>query len=277
MPVPPKLGLVAGGGDLPRLIAAACREQRRPLFVAAIDGVCDPATVAGSDHLWLDVAAVGRLVEALRAAGCAEVVLAGHVARPDFARLRPDWQGVKLLPRVLQAAARGDDALLRTLVAFLEEQGFAVIGADDVVAGLLAPAGPLGRLAPSAEDEADIRRGFAVVRALGALDVGQAAVVRNGLVLGVEAAEGTDALLARCATLQPAGRGGVLVKLPKPGQERRVDLPVIGVATVAAAAAARLAGIAVATGGALVVDRAAVAAAADAAGLFAVGCAEEPA
>jgi hypothetical protein len=268
-----KLGIIAGGGGLPRLIAAACREESRPIFVAAIAGACEAATVAGADHAWIDMAAVGKLVAALRAHGCREVVFAGPVPRPDFARLRPDLQGLALLPKVIAAALKGDDALFRTLVEYLEAQEFSVVGADDLLGELLAPAGPLGRVTPSADDLTDIARGIAAARALGASDKGQAAVVQGGVVREVETSDGTDALLARCARFKGATPRGVLVKTAKPGQERRVDLPTIGAATVAGAAAAGLAGIAVEAGGVLIIDRSAVRQAADRAGLFVVGVA----
>lgn len=266
-----KLGIIAGSGELPRLVIAACRDRGRPAYVAAIAGACEPATVERCEHSWFDIAAVGRLVDSLRRHACREVVLAGPVRRPDLGQLRPDWQGLRLLPKVARAYMRGDDALLRTLVGFLEEQGFRVVGADQLIADLAAPAGALGRIMPSKDDRADIERGFLAARAIGALDIGQAAVVRGGQVLALEAAEGTDAMLRRSAEIAPPGKGGVLVKAAKPGQERRVDLPTIGTATVSAAAAARLNGIAVEAGAALVIDRAAVARAADEAGLFVVG------
>lgn len=265
------LGLIAGGGALPAAILAALAAQGRPSFTVAITGNCDPATVVNRPHVWRDIAAVGGILAALRDAGCVEVLLAGRMGRPDFSALLPDWQGIKLLPRVIKAATRGDDALIRTLVEYFEEQGFRIVGTDAVASALVAPAGVLGAVHPSEADAVDIARAAAVVRALGALDVGQAAVVRDGLVLGVEAAEGTDALLARCSTLNGPQQGGVLLKAVKPGQERRVDLPTIGVTTVQNAAAARLAGIAIQAGSALVLDRAALVAAANAAGMFVVG------
>lgn len=266
-----RLGIIAGAGDLPVRLAVAAQAAGRNPFVVALRGAAEPGDFAPWQHLALEPAQVGRVTTALRQAGCAEIVLAGRIERPSFARLKPDWQGIRLLPRVVAAAREGDDALLRALIGFLEEEGFRVVGAEEVLVDLLAPEGALGRLEPGPDDWRDIVRAVRVVRALGALDVGQAAVVRDGLVLGVEAAEGTDALLERCRLLQPEGSGGVLVKLPKPGQERRVDLPTIGRATVARAAAARLRGIALAAGQALVLDRAEVAAAADVAGIFVCG------
>lgn len=273
MAAPPKLGVLAGRGELPARLVAAARVAGREAFVVAFEGQTDRSSVAGVDHLWSPLAAVGRILEALRAAGCEELCLIGPLERPDFAQLRPDWTGLKLLPRLVAAARRGDDALMSELVRFLEEQGFRVIGADAILAELAMPAAPLGAAAPDGADLADIAKGAALLRALGPFDVGQAVVVREGLVLAIEAAEGTDAMLERCRALARERRGGVLVKLPKPGQELRVDLPTVGVATIERAAAAGLKGIALQAAGALVVDLAEVRKAADDAHLFVVGIA----
>ena len=266
-----KLGILAGSGDIPARLISACRASGREVFVVAFNGETDPATVDGCDHAWRDLAAVGGTVDALKSAGCEDVVLIGPLHRPQFSALKPDWRGVKLLPKIIRVARQGDDALLTVVVQFLEQEGFRVVGADEILTDMAAPLGDLGALGPSEDDLADIARGIEVVRALGAVDVGQAAVVCDGVVLAVEAAEGTDAMLARCAALKGEGAGGVMVKLPKPGQERRVDLPTIGLSTVDRAAAAGLRGIAVEAGGALVVDRETVIERANAAGLFVTG------
>lgn len=268
---PPRLGIIAGGGALPQQLAAAAAAEGRDPFLIELTDAAETETHRSWPSARLDISAVGKIIATLRSAGCADVVLAGRVARPAFSRLRPDWQGIKLLPRVVAAARHGDDALLRVLVSFLEEQGFRVLGSGDVAGWLYAPEGPLGRLSPDAADFTDIRRGIAVVRALGRLDVGQAAVIRDGEVLGVEAAEGTDQLIVRCAALKPGETGGVLVKLAKPEQDLRVDLPTIGLATVENAARAGLKGVAVEAGHTLILDRAALVAAADAAGVFVYG------
>lgn len=270
------LGVIAGGGELPQRIVAACRDSGRPVFIAAIKGACLPETVADAPHVWLEMGAVGKMVEAFKQAQCRDVVMAGPVPRPDFRNIKPDWQGVKLLPKVVRAAIQGDDAIIKAVVQFIEAQGFSVVGAEDVVTGLLAEPGALGRIEPGEIDLADIERGVQVARALGASDVGQAVVVRDGVVLGVEAVEGTNQLLERCGALAPPGQGGVLVKLPKPSQERRVDLPTIGAATIAKAVAARLHGIAVEAHGALILDRAEVVREADAAGIFVFGISSPP-
>jgi DUF1009 family protein len=246
----------------------------RDCFVIAFNGETEPETVAGGvPHAWVEVATVGRTIRLLKEAGVEELVLIGPVGRPDFSKLKPDWHGAKLLPKLIAAARKGDDALMKVVVADLEQQGFTILGAEQVLDGLGAPLGALGAHEPDAGDRADIARGMAVVAQLGAMDIGQAVVVRDGYVLAVEAAEGTDAMLRRCGDFKGAERGGVLVKRPKPGQERRVDLPTIGVPTVEGAAAAGLKGIAVAAGGALIADRGAVAAAADTMGIFVCGVA----
>ncbi|HWA21621.1 MAG TPA: UDP-2,3-diacylglucosamine diphosphatase LpxI [Caulobacterales bacterium] len=271
-----KLGIIAGGGDLPVRLAEHCRGQGKPYFVARIAPLASPEL---SDHPGADnpLDKMGARFAALRAAGCDAVVLAGAVRRPDFNAFDPDERTRQMLPAILAAAALGDDQLLRALIAECETDGFTVVGAEDVLGGLLAPLGALGAHKPDTAAMADIRRAAALVAALGAFDVGQGAVVCAGLALAVEAQEGTDAMLARVAGLPRALRGasdarrGVLVKRPKPAQERRVDLPVIGLTTIENAAAAGLAGVAIEAQGALIVDREAVVARADALGLFVLG------
>jgi DUF1009 family protein len=270
--MPPKLGIIAGQGALPARIIEHCRRTGRQFFVLALEGQTDPAILGGTPHVWARLGAAGRAIEKLREARAQEVVLAGAVTRPSLAALRPDRRAAKLLGRLARSGL-GDDGLLSALVRELEGEGFQVIGADDLLDDMVATTGPYGAHAPDEEARADIELGVAVARALGELDVGQAVVVQQGVVLGVEAIEGTDALIARCGALQREGPGGVLVKVKKPPQERRVDLPTVGVQTVAAAAAAGLRGIAVEAGGALIVDPEAVARKADETGLFVIGVA----
>lgn len=264
------LGIVAGGGSLPRRLVESCQASGRGAFVVAVEGHTDPATVAGTDHLWIRMGQSERAIRALRAAGARELVLVGAVKRPSMTELRPDRLTFKVLARI-GFNSLGDDGLLGAVVKALEAEGFVLRGVEEFLQDLLAAEGCFGTLRPDEAAWRDIRRGIEVVHAMGAADVGQATVIQDGLVLGVEALEGTDALLARCGPLRRQGPGGVLVKLRKPGQERRADLPTIGVATVEGAAQAGLRGIAVEAGGTLVVDAPAVTAAADRAGLFLVG------
>lgn len=273
------LGIIAGGGELPKAVAEAARGDGRTVFVVALTGSGAGDWVEAFSHVFLSPGEPGRAIKALSGAGVKDLLLAGKLERPKFSELKLDARGMMVLPRVIAAAAKGDDALLRTMVTIFEGEGFRVIGVQDAAPGLLVGAGPIGRLTPSGEHAGDIAQGFAIVRALGALDVGQAAVVCDGLALSVEAAEGTDAMLARVNDLRvhlrgtPTRRRGVLVKAPKPIQDRKTDLPVIGVETVGNAGAAGLAGIAVEAGGALILDRQGVAKAADALGMFVIGVA----
>lgn len=266
----PAVGIVAGGGRLPGLLAEACRAEGRPHFLLAIEGQADAGACGREPDGWVRLGAAGRAFAMLREAAVEEVVLAGSVRRPSLAELRPDATALRVLGRAA-AGGLGDDGLLRALVGEIERAGFRVVGVDDLAAGLLAPEGTMGRVGPGEQDLLDIARGEEVARALGAADVGQAVVVQQGIVLAVEAAEGTAAMLGRAGAVRRAGGGGVLVKRVKPGQERRVDLPAVGPDTVRLAAGAGLAGVAVEAGGVLVVDRAALVAEADARGLFVVG------
>lgn len=267
-----RLGILAGAGELPLRLIEACQACARPVFVLAFENEADPAIVSGVPHAWIRLGAAGEAMRLLRENGVAELVMAGAVRRPSVAALRPDWRAAKLFARI-GLKALGDDGLLRAVISELEREGFRVVSVDSILASALAPAGPLGALRPDEAAEADIARGLEIARLLGRADVGQAVVVQQGMVLAVEAIEGTDALLARAGALGREGEGGVLVKTAKPGQDRRADLPTIGVRTVEKAAAAGLRGIAVEAGATLVVDREAVAAAADRLGLFVVGVA----
>jgi DUF1009 family protein len=277
---PRKLGLVAGGGPLPIALAQRCRAAGRPLFVLRLKGFAGPG-LEDFDGAEAGVAELGRVFDLLRRAACEAVCFAGVVARPDFSALKPDLRGLKALPGAVIAARRGDDALMRYLLGEFEKEGFAIEGAQEVDAGLTLGEGVLGAVAPGPEHAADIAGALRTARAIGALDIGQAAIVADGLVLAVEAQEGTEAMLRRCAELPaalrgtPAARKGVVAKAPKPIQERRIDLPVIGPDTVERAAEAGLAGIVGEARGVLVIERERLIQAADRLGVFVVGIAPE--
>lgn len=268
----PTLGILAGGGDLPAQMIAACRNQGRKYFILGFEGAVDNNLLEGEPHARVRLGAIGESLHHLREAGVEELVMAGRIKRPSIASLRPDTTGAKLLTRLGKSFFSGDNSLLTAVVDYLEEEGFRVVGADDVLHQLLAPQGLIGRVAPSKEAQKDIEIGVRIAHAVGELDIGQAVVVQQGYVLGVEAAEGTDGLIDRCGLLKRnIPYGGVLVKVKKPTQERRVDLPTIGVETVRQVAKAGLSGIAIEAGGALILDRQGVALKADALGVFVLG------
>ncbi len=263
-----KLGILAGSGELPLRVIEACRAVNRPVFVLGFEGSCPPAILAGVPHAWIRLGAAATGLRLLRENAVDELVMAGGLRRPSLWALRPDWRTLQFIAEIGLGALRdwGDDALLRAIIAALEREGFRVVGVDGVLADLLAPLGALGSHAPDRAAAADIKVGLAAAHAHGARDLGQAVIVRQGGVVGVEDRHGTDALIRRCA-----GVGGVLVKMAKPGQDRRADLPAIGPGTIAVAAASGLRGIAIEAAATLVLDRAALIAAADRAGIFVVG------
>ncbi|MBS0471364.1 MAG: UDP-2,3-diacylglucosamine diphosphatase LpxI [Proteobacteria bacterium] len=258
------LGIIAGGGELPRAIAESACANGREVFVVALEKSGGWTNAFPHDRSSMGL--VGRTLKLLREHGCREMVFAGYVDRPNFFKLRYDLKGLSWFPPVLWAMRKGDNTLLDAMVGLFAREGITVLSIGDVAPWLQVPPGPLGRVEPTADDVADIAFAIATARMQGTRDVGQAVVVRDGKVLAVEDRDGTDAMLTRLGKL-PKGRG-VLAKALKPMQNRKSDLPTIGVATVKNAAACGLAGIAIEAHTALVLDKPEVARTADALGLF---------
>ncbi len=265
------LGIIAGGGPLPGQVAQAARASGRAVFIAGIEGFAEPDVLAPYPHRVFRLGAIGAMIRAFRDEGCRDLVMIGPVKRPSFLSLRPDAEGARMLARIGKAAFLGDDGLLAAIMRVLAEEGFTMLGAHDIFTDALAPEGLLTRTAPDALAMADIKRGMEVLKLIGAADIGQACVVQQGIVLAVEAVEGTDAMLARIAAVTRPGPGGVLVKLAKPGQERRADLPALGTATVQHARAAGLRGVAFEAGGSLLTNKLEMIEFADAGGIFLLG------
>ncbi len=271
------LALIAGGGSIPITVANAVERRGRRVVLFPVHGWADPAAIGKFKHYWLPLAKAGLFRRRARAEGCRDVVFVGTAARPALRSLRVDWLTLWLLPRIVRAYRGGDDHLISSVAGIFEDYGFRIVAPHEAAPEILMPEGLLGSRRPSARDESDIARALALLDATGPFDMGQGAVVANNHVLAVEAAEGTDAMLARIADLRARGRvaapsgTGVLVKAPKPQQDRRFDLPAIGPRTVEEAARAGLAGIAVVAGAAIVAEPDAVAAAADKAKIFVIG------
>jgi DUF1009 family protein len=271
------VGLIAAGGVMPFAVADSLAARGINPVLFALKGACDPVAVERFRHHWISVGQVGRAIKLFRAENCRDLVFIGTLVRPGLSEIRLDWGTLRVLGRVWTAFRGGDDHLLSGIGRILEQDGFRMVGIKDVAPDLLMPEGCLTRASPDAHAAADIARGREVLRALSPFDIGQAAVVIDGHVVGVEDIEGTDGLLARVAQLRSAGRiraktaRGALVKAPKSGQDLRFDLPTIGPRTVEGAARAELAGIAIVAGNTVVVEPQSMIERADAAGLFVTG------
>jgi DUF1009 family protein len=271
------VGLIAAGGVMPFAVADSLRQRGVDSVLFALKGICDPKRVERFRHHWISVGQLGRATRLFRAEGCRDLVFIGNLVRPALSEIRLDWGTLRVIGQVWAAFRGGDDHLLSGIGRIFEQDGFRMVGLKEVAPDLLMPEGYLTRSMPDEHAAADIARGREVLAALSPFDIGQAVVVIDGNVVGVEAIEGTDGLLIRIARLREQGRiraegqRGVLVKAPKSGQDLRYDLPTVGPRTVEEAVKARLAGIAVVAGNTLVAEPQAVIEAADAAGLFVTG------
>ncbi|PSC06450.1 DUF1009 domain-containing protein [Alsobacter soli] len=270
------VAIVAGGGRFPAEVAEAVRATGREALVIGLRGFA-PRRIAGKRVATVDMLDPAGLIGLLREARPACVVLAGAVTRPGPLAISSVFSAFRNREELARILSSGDDRILRGAVALLEENGFRVVGAQEVAPGVLAPEGALTAARPTVAQEADIALATDLLAVTGRFDIGQGVVVSGGRVLAVEGPEGTDAMLDRVAQLQRSrrvrldGGGGVLVKRPKPGQDLRVDLPALGPRTIAKLRAAGLSGAAVEAGGVVLIDRAETVRAADAAGLFLVG------
>ena len=271
------LAIVAGGGSIPIAVAEAVMRRGRRVVLFPVRGWADPAAVERFPHYWVAVGQGGRLARYAHAEGCRDMVLVGTALRPALTSLRLDWTTLRLLPEIWRAFRGGDDHLLSGVARIFHDLGFRIVGAHEVAPEILMPRGNIGTFGPEQRDLADIARGLSLLRALGPFDVGQAVVVADNQVLAIEAVDGTDNMLERIAELRERGRVatgkgvGVLIKAPKPTQDRRLDMPAIGPKTVEAAARAGLAGIAVVAESTIVAEPPELARAADAAKLFVCG------
>ena len=253
--VPTTLGLIAGSGRLPILFKQACT---REVVAVGHEGESDPAL---NPQAWVKLGQLGRIVEVFKGAGVTEAVLCGGIRKPKLFDVRPDWLGLKALAKM---RSFGDDAALRAIAAALEEEGIRIVSPLPFVPALLAAPGPVGKRTLSDEQRKDAEAGLAAARALGEADIGQTVVVRRGVVLAVEAIEGTDACIARGGAL---AKGAVVVKARKPQQDDRFDAPAVGPQTIETMIAAGCAALAVEAGATLLLDKAEMAGRADRAGI----------
>jgi len=271
------IGIIAGSGSLPRLVAQAAISSGRGAFVVALEGFAEKG-LSTFPHIWARYSEASRILRHLRAADVRDLVLVGGLQRPSGLGYLKD-----VGPRVIWRALRnldlfrsGDSTMLQRIVTAFEREGFTILGAHEIAPELVLPPLDLGTVSPDADTWPDIARGFEAALGLGALDIGQGVIVARGRVLAAEAAEGTDAMLARVAQMraQAAKSGrrlrplGVLVKAPQPIQDLRVDMPAIGPKTIQGIVDAGLVGVAIAAHRVLVLDPEEVRRVADEAGVF---------
>jgi len=270
------LGLIAGGGDLPKFVTRAASEEGYVVTTIGLKGFANPDDYSGAK--FLKIAEFGKIVKGLKKSKCTHVCFAGIVKRPDFKSLKPDLKAMLHMPGALKAARKGDDALMRYLLTLFEKEGFEIIAPQDLCQSLLVRDGILTDIPIANDHKADVLKACKIAKEMGRLDIGQGAVVADGIVLAVEAQEGTDFMLARIADELPSEikgdtlkRKGVLAKMLKPQQDSRVDLPTIGPKTIELASQACLAGIVVEADQAFIFDRAKTIELANEAGLFIAG------
>jgi UDP-2,3-diacylglucosamine hydrolase len=271
LPAGATLGLIAGRGDLPATVLKAAKEKNIPCFVLAFKGDTDAALCGDTPHQWLPIEEIARTIEIFKEHNVKHVVMAGKLSRPPLKALQPPALAAKIVAKLGRALFSGDDALFKAIVSLFEEEGFTVLGADQITGDVLCPEGILTKATPDRQARQDIDRGIKLAKQIGQLDIGQAIIIKHGQVLGVEALEGTDRLIERCKDLGEREPGGVLIKAKKPGQERRIDLPAIGPETINQLAAAGFAGVAIEAGNALIINRAETIARANENGLFILG------
>ena len=266
-----KLGIIAGGGELPKQLIDWCQDTKRPYFVLAIQNNADESFLTEDvPHIKIRIGQAGTGFKKFKEEGVQEVVLIGTIKRPTLAELVPDMRTTAFFAKI-GVKALGDDGILRALVKEIESDGMKVVGIQEVVPDLLVHTGCLTKKTPDSDDAEDIRRGVEVASTLGKLDVGQSVVIQQGLVLGLEGIEGTDKLVIRCQEYVRKGKAPILVKLRKPQQDMRIDLPTIGTRTVENAHKSGFKGIAVHAGNTLIVNEKEVINLANKYGMFIVG------
>jgi len=265
-----RLGIIAGGGSLPAYLLSICAEKNITPFVVGFEGQTDPDLVTNCDHLWSNLGSAGKIIDYFKSNDVRDLVMIGHIKRPGLTELKPDLKAVQILSKIGMKAL-GDNALLTTLKQELEKEGFTLHGIQKFCDKLLAQEGVIGKIKPHKKFESSIKKGIEASQEIGALDIGQSVVVQDGIVIGVEAVEGTDNLIKRCKTLFKKGNGGVLVKTCKPNQDKDIDLPTIGIDTVRNAHESGFAGIVIQAGHVIIIDPKGVAKYADKRKLFILG------
>ena len=268
-----KIAVIAGAGELPRLVIDTLKQGKSEFIVLALQGHADQLATKEQNCYDVHIGKVGTILKLLKQHKVKQIVFAGSVKRPSLLSLKLDATALLMLAKMgISRLSGGDDTILSTIIALSTKEGFEVCSPESIVPSMLVQPGKLGKIAPSASDNKDIAIGKKVLNKLGDMDVGQSAVVEDGCVLGIEAAEGTDQLILRCGKLKrEKTRLGIVIKMKKSTQERRIDLPAIGTTTIQNLHDAGFKGIALEANSSLIINKKAVISLADKLGVFVVG------
>lgn len=250
------IGIIAGENLLPVRVVEYCKKHGKDFYVVYIKSPDNdpPSYLSKIPHSIFSVGQVGKVIKVFKDRGIEHITFVGKTPRVSLKNLSVDLLGARLIANITKNISQGDNAMLSTIIDFFSNQGFKVLGAHEIVRELLAPKGVIGKIKPKKQYIKDIEYGKNIAHKMGDLDIGQSVVIMNSSVLGVEAAEGTDGLIKRCKILQTKGLGAVLVKMKKPKQDPRIDLPTIGVTTIRNIASAGFSGVAVEAGATLIID-----------------------
>lgn len=263
------LALIAGSGNLPLEIIRSCQKNNTYLIVIGFESQTH-LNEMNVPYAQFSLGSIGKILAHFKKHNIKQIVFAGNIKRPSLKELQVDWIGAKWLQKLSLKAMKGDDALLSGILDLLQKEGFEILKPSDFLDNLILPAGTLTKISPTPDDYLDIDRGVQILKTLSPLDIGQSIIVQQGLVLGIEAIEGTKTLIQRCALLKREGSGGVLVKMAKTGQNKKIDLPTIGPETIEDLKKAGFVGIAAEANATQVIDYEQTIKLADEMGLFIV-------
>lgn len=265
------LGLIAGRGLLPEYIIHHCLDTGRPIFVIAVEGYEHELPLSHVPHVVLSIGMAGKAIKTLQEQQITDIIFAGQIKRPSLKKIKLDMTGAKILAKLMVSSHVGDNKLLSHILGYLEGIGFNIKGISDVLSSLIIKEELLTKTKPDKQAKIDIELGRKIATAIGPLDIGQSIATQQATVIGVEAIEGTDDLIIRCGSIKLPGEKPVLVKMKKPNQDTRIDLPTIGPETITNLGQAGFKGIAIEAGSAIILDRQTVIEEANQLGLFIIG------
>jgi DUF1009 family protein len=249
-----KLAIIAGSGYLPKHVYDACQHNGIKCELIILEGETSPELFNDAKNIKFKAHKISQILRYIRKIGATHLTLAGKVKRANISKLLLDLKGAKLFAMIIKKGLN-DNAILKTILEFIEEEGLKIIAPEKVAPSIILHKGPLSKAKPNTSAKEDIKLGLKILKGIASYDVGQALIMQHGLVLGVEAAEGTDELIKRCGEIKQNGEGPILIKIVKPEQDKRIDLPCIGPDTILMAHKYGIRGIAAEAGSTLILDQ----------------------